>query len=798
MMQLLIDSQECPFDASKRLGLCWSSSALKSIDAARRGVALTFDIPSGPQTDPIFGHAHDLHTAKAFNDTEHTASLECDGTTIHSGTAVLTEVTTDGNGVTIYRIVVTGGAARWAKRAARTMFNALPMEFSIRLTPLQIERTWRQESAAVRFLPVVRDTYEPTYSSVGLLPAEKIMSTDDYHPFISVRAALQAIFAESGYTLHGGFVDSDYFRSLYISGAYHSTDTESLRRRMDFVAGRAADAEAVADFSGRVYMSPHMSVNTVGNYADLFTSDDGSLYTYGGCMAVENGRTVFRPLTTVNAGFEYAVRYVTDYRIASRTRLTGFDTIYTPRTGDVHFELANRFVDRRGSLTARFDYRAVVFGHTDGARYRIVCSTATGSTYVMGEFSTRSAIVSTGSGTTFTNPVLQVASASGAWSTCTDDWALYDGYISETGQTEVAITLRSPSQSCSPTAPATFDLMYVSGAEPGMTFRLLATSTLRPVFSSTAAYGSLLSFADIAHLPVRQGVFIEAVRQMFNMLILTDEETKTVTMIPADEFYALPARPDPAAVDWSGRIDLAQPVHSSDLSLMAHDNLILRYMDDDGAVRRYNTENDTTLGRWEAVTGRYGSVEGDDDVVNPLFSPTLNITGRYVNAPSALLMQVCDRDDPTVSDLSGFSPRIVRWFGMQPLPEGERWGYPTSGSDYPLAAFHLAPCTAVPDGSTLCYEDRDGITGLHRHYDAEIDRLHTSRAVTLRLHLTPDEWASLGRTDTPLPNGASLFRLTLGGDSGLYLLDEAKDYDPRDGMAECRFIQVDTASYNHS
>ena len=795
MMRLLIDSRECPFDASKRLGLSWSAEAMKSIDAARRGVAVTLDIPSTPQTDPIFGHAHDLHAITAFNDSEHTGTIECDGTVIHSGTAVLNGVTTDRNGATLYRITITGGAARWAKRAARTMFNALPIEFAMRLTPQEIAGTWQQEDAAVRFLPVLRDTYEPTYSSVGLMPAEKILSTDDYHPFISVREILRAIFAESGYTLRGGFTDSEFFRSLYISGAYRAVDTASLRSRMDFTAGRAADAESTADYAGRVYFSPHMSVNTVGNYVDRFTSDDGSLYNVGGCMAVENGRTVFRPLTAVKAGFEYNIRYVTDYRIASRTRLTGFDSLYTPATGELHYQLANRFADRRGQLTPSFDYRAVVFDHTAGSRYRIVCSTAAGTTHVMGEFADRSAIVSTGRDTSYSNPVLQKASASGAWTAYTGDWALYDGYIGETGQTEVAFTLRSPSKSYSPASPASFDLMYVSGAERGMTLRLLASSTLRPLFSSTAGYGAQLTFADIAHLPVRQGVFIESVRQMFNMVIRTDEEARTVTMEPSDDILSRLADPDAAAADWSSRIDLAQPVTAADLSLTAHDNLILGYQDDDGAVRRYNTENDTTLGRWEAATGRYGSVEGDKTLLNPLFTPTLNIAGRYVNAPSALLMQVCDRDDPAVTELSGFSPRIVRWLGMRPLPEGERWGYPSTGSEYPLAAFHLAPCADAPDGSTLCYEDRDGLTGLHRYYDAETARLRTSRAVTLRLFMTPDEWASLHRPAGSAAGLAPLFRLTLNGCAGLYLLDSIADYDPRDGMAECRFVQFDTAAH---
>ena len=790
MMRLYIDGTEYPFDDTQRLHLSYSSAVLRSVDAARTGTCVELRIPSTPQTDTLFGGARDPLAAGSFNDSEHTARIECDGAAIHSGTAVLSGTESDGCGGAWYRLSVTGGGAQWAKHAARSMFNAIPISFSMRLTPVQIARSW-SDSGPVKFLPVIRDTYEPTYSSVSLMPAEKILSTDDYHPYISVRELLKAIFAQSGYTLRSRFIDGGYFGSLMVSGAYASSDTDAVRARMDFRAGRTADAQSTADSTGRVYFSPYMTVSSAGNFADTFTSDDGSLFSRNGCFAIENRRTVFRPLTSVKVGFEYTINYVTDYRIATRQRLTGFDSVYTPATGQVVFGIANRFADRRDGLSPYFDYRAVVFNHTAGSRYRIVCSSSAGE-HVMGQFSARSAMVSTGSASWYGNPTLYVASASGAWVPYQGDWALYDGYIQESGQTEVSFVLRTPSQEASPTSPVTFDLMYMSGAEAGMTLRLLSSSTLCPVFSSNAGYDSLLAFDDIARHEIRQGAFVEAVRQMFNMVIFTDEESKTVYIEPAADFYGGSLG---RSVDWSSRIDTSHPVATSDLSLEAHDTLTLGYRDDDGAVRRFNTAEESVFGQWQAVTGRYGSIEGDLEMRNPMFSPTINIAGRYVNAPSALLMQVCDRDDPEQTSASGFSPRIVRWMGMQPLPEGERWGYPSSAAEYPLAAFHLP--AADGDATTLCYEDRDGARGLHRFYDDDVERMRHARRVTLRLHITPDEWASLRQLGGMWPNIASRFRLTVEGQTGEYLLDAADDYDPRDGMALCRFIQADTSIHNH-
>ena len=74
-------------------------------------------------------------------------------------------------------------------------------------------------------------------------------------------------------------------------------------------------------------------------------------------------------------------------------------------------------------------------------------------------------------------------------------------------------------------------------------------------------------------------------------------------------------------------------------------------------------------------------------------------------------MQVGDRDNAQEQG-AGVTPRIVRFAGMHPLPVAERWGYPSGQAEYPLAAFHFAGDGAA-EGFTLCFEDRDGVRGLH-------------------------------------------------------------------------------------
>ena len=114
-----------------------------------------------------------------------------------------------------------------------------------------------------------------------------------------------------------------------------------------------------------------------------------------------------------------------------------------------------------------------------------------------------------------------------------------------------------------------------------------------------------------------------------------------------------------------------------------------RYRDGDGAVARFDAGEEAPLGAWSFAADSYAAMQGEKVLRNPLFSPSLNAAGHYLNAPSALIPEVGDRDDAE-EDGTNFTLRIVRYAGMHPLPGDERWGYPSGRSEYPLAAFGVS------------------------------------------------------------------------------------------------------------
>ncbi|MDE7451449.1 MAG: hypothetical protein K2M66_04830, partial [Alistipes sp.] len=212
--------------------------------------------------------------------------------------------------------------------------------------------------------------------------------------------------------------------------------------------------------------------------------------------------------------------------------------------------------------------------------------------------------------------------------------------------------------------------------------------------------------------------------------------------------------------DWSDRTDWLQPVVRQDIAPEVHERRTWCYREGDGPVRRLEAETGGTLGAWSHDAQSKATLVGEKVYRNPLFAPTVSAAGHYRNAPSALLLEMGDRDDLTPSE-AATTPRIVRYAGLHALPEQERWGYPSNPEGYPLAAFHFAG-DATTAGFTLGFENRDGVQGLNRYYARQAAREGALERITLTLRVTPDEYEALFVPQLILPNIRSVFRIDTG------------------------------------
>ncbi len=778
-MELYIDNTLCDIDpAENRLTIAFDASALGDIDSLREGRHYRLTIPASRRNRSIIGDRDRIRSFEMFNSAAHTARIEYDGVPLIEGTAYLTGCRQSSDGGS-YSIEVVAGSHRWAKTASLRQLSQTGLEYACRFDSAAIEQSWAEDDATVRLLPVIRDSYGAQPSAVELLPVQHIPSSDDYHPFISVHKMLEAIFADAGYTVESRFFAGELFRSLIFSGQYHTRDTARLDARLGFRAGRSAQSEAAADSYGCVYADPYTGINTVGNLVDTVqaTETAADLRAADGSFRLVEGEAVFSPSEKVTASIAMRLHYATDYRIESRTRLRGFDRVRLDLKTEYRFTLANRFEDYRPRFHSGMEYRAVVFGHTEGDSYRI-CYTATrngaSSSAVAAEFSSQSCLLSVPSSVEASDPVLyRKAAGSAVYEPCTLDWALYGGHVAMTGRTEVDVTVCTAPREISASSPFCFRDIAFGGADEGQRLTLCEDTRAWPVFRTAPAVGSTVTMADITAHGVRQATLLEALRQMFDLKFYTDPIERKVYVEPDSMFFS-----EERVIDWSDRMVGDGPVEVCELGAGELEYTRHCYRSGDGAVARYNRTADDRYGEWTAHVASHLAGEGEREVCNVLFAPTINASPSGAEAVS--LPQVGDRDGE--DDSLYFPAKILSYRGLRSIPAGWSWGL--AGDLYPLAVFHGAGETS------LCFEDRDGEQGLHRYHDRHYERIDTARSVTVRLRLTAADVLPIIATDPAGYDLRALFRLTIDGEEGLYRLEAIEEFRP-DGSAPalCRFTQ---------
>ena len=291
-MELKIDGQICDLKAGSIAVPGYDAARLADPEACREGRSLKIPIPATPRNDALVGFACDPHAAGGFNDALHTAELSAEGSALIGGTVRLLAASGEG-----YTLEIRDGGAGWAENAARRMFSRLGVAWDNVVTPTAIVESWTDDSP-VKFFPIHRDEYRRQNSSSDLLPAERLLSVEDYHPFLHVATLVGQIFREADYEVKSRFFESAFFQSLYMSGAYSSRDTTAAAGRMGFSARRLAPATAAANELGRVSANPKAVANTVGNIVDTATPQsvdaDGEaidgLFNNGNCFSTDNGK----------------------------------------------------------------------------------------------------------------------------------------------------------------------------------------------------------------------------------------------------------------------------------------------------------------------------------------------------------------------------------------------------------------------------------------------------------------------------------------------------------------------------
>ena len=784
MVTLWIDGRRCDIDGVPPIPINFNADDLTDVEGARDGREIELFLPRTPANDSLFGASRDIFASESFNAKHHTAKLEQDGVTIFEGTAYL-HSTTIGNGVKEgYKVLLREGGAEWIESLIYNDVSNLDIPFSALLDLSTITSSWEGEQAVV-FLPIYRGDYSLKYTS-SAMPVERVLLTDDYHPFVSVVQMIKAMFDKTGYRLKSRFLESEGAKSLYVSGDYSRSDVSEAKRECDFLARRANSATTTADYLGRVYASTAFATHSVGAVVDTANPEavDGNGVAMSDTFCNNNsfsingaGNICFTPSRSVKAGFVLHLEYLSDYKIHSRNRLCGFDTVEGLDGLRVQTMLANTFKDYRNEAKANRIYRVVVFDHVASREYRLVEHLASGEQYVMGEWSSRSTLVGTSASAEVESFHLYYRdSSSAAWRVCDKDWALYAGHVEEEGKTEVVMDIRIPPQDVAAGESLVLDKFWFSGAEAGMSLTLHTTTSLRPYFTNVPGYGSAINYKDIAPKNIRQIDMLSAVGKMFNLAYYTDEERKEIHIEPLEEIY------DGGGVfDADARVNLLNGFLVADAGWNTPQEFLLTYLDADAASHRFNAEEESVLGQWSFRNTLYGTKDSTETIRNPLFATTLNISGVIYSAPSASILQVGDVGSVDAGVDTSFTTKIVCYKGLKRLPEGEVWPVAGELNSYPYAAF------IDEEEINLCYETRNGLEGLHRFYLPMLHRRMKRQRVTAEIYFSTAEMAKLFTADGPKLSFRSKFRFKIEGESALFRLAKIDGWSCEEGVVRCTF-----------
>ncbi len=798
-MKVFIDGFAADIDERTEVSITLSVVSQSNLEESRTGYSKTIMLPTTPTNRKLLGQPEDVNAARRFNNDNHTARIEQDGCVVMEGVPQLAEAVFGGRGY--YKLNIVGAGCDWVKFAASTPLSELNLPFYAVYSAQDIKNSWTW-LYPVRFLPVHRPGLEPRNVNNNIVPPQRTLTADDYHPFLQLNALLKQVFADAGYTFRSAFFDTSLAHRYYISGNYATREVRELRSRIDFKAGRITRTAAVADRLGRVYATPYSNLNTVSNIVDTIDPAKsaagvraGDVFSNGGCFyAHPQGHMEFRPPMPATLAFEYNILYNTQYKLDTSTgKLKGFDTINLGSGNEYKFDLRLPFPDhKQGILQPNHSYKIFVYGHKPGDSYQYSYTEVTNpladpDNLATGD--TRGAVSTVSSQMPITVTVsnnirmrCKVRVRKGGTSTFVDvpesEWGLYDGSMSLTGTMDVEVTLRTQAFEVTPNKPKTFYDVYFGGADSSMQMTILPGTTLRPVFVYGATEGAALDYKSVAaHDNISCLDLIRACKQLFNLYFYTDHSRREVYVEPRNNFYA-----SEPLIDLSDRIDLSRPIAVSDPAVAASRVMTFGYAPGDEAVGDYNRREGATLGEWSATVDSLMAVPGEKRYTNPIFSPSVNSTGAYSRAPSASLLRVGSERDP---DEVNFPPKIVLYDGMTTLPSGQTWGWPGNTNRYPFVTFN------APDALlSLAFEDHGPLTGLHSHWDRTIGLMNNGCRVQLYIDLRPDDIEQFIRPQSAKRDFRARYRLTINGESAIYRLEEIADYNPKSRRStKCTFIK---------
>ena len=310
-------------------------------------------------------------------------------------------------------------------------------------------------------------------------------------------------------------------------------------------------------------------------------------------------------------------------------------------------------------------------------------------------------------------------------------------------------------------------------------------ASLSPKFNGVLPFGNNISLSNVGG-EAQATEMLKAIMHLFNLRIYTNEDAKTVHILPYSEFYI------DKVVDWRNLIDQDKGVEITSIGDNIGNAVVLSYQEATPAVEYYNKRHNAPYLSWSTpLLSKRNNKENELQnavFTAPMTEPTIEL---FPQSPmGGKLLNMVDKDtQDTLDNLDyGNIPQVLVQV-MQPTEDPTETiqyvGVKGLLADYEQPDFVLTDQNAA---TTISFSNDKGVDGLHKYYDKQVEAWNYGKRIVCYCHIFPQEIESLRKAGTSPVDFRSRFLLNIGGEDIYCRLESVENYEPQNITHKCTFV----------
>ena len=307
-----------------------------------------------------------------------------------------------------------------------------------------------------------------------------------------------------------------------------------------------------------------------------------------------------------------------------------------------------------------------------------------------------------------------------------------------------------------------------------------AEGSLKPNFGWGIPIRGNVKLADVGGDDTAESM-LRSIMQLYNILIYTNPKTKRVHLHSFADFWSN------NIVDWRDRMDADSDISIVYLGDSIGKEIALSYAEGSPRIDYYNERHDIPYFAFKKALPNK-KTKDNKEVQNELFTPAYLVdVAKEFDGGSGVVPAVASKDKEgdvlefTLSDV----PHTLMFIDSSDKAVPSQ--LPLNTSVFGDIGGIQPSMVAMLGNTTLSFADKDGIEGLHKHYDKQIALWEKAKRLTCYCRVEAWEIEALRHHNAENINFRSLFHLNIKGED-IYGILESIEYEPSNTTNKCVFI----------